>query len=96
MKTTQWNLLLPCLAACFLSTQSVQAHGGTSNELERQVCADAALGDYCEFTDHHERVHRGTCRSFNEVLMCVRNQPFESESVESSAPESSRTQGTSK
>lgn len=59
-----------------LSADVAFAHGGTSNGQEREACADVALSDYCEFTDHHERLHRGTCRSFDEVLMCVRNQPL--------------------
>ena len=84
--------LLPCLA-CLLSAQAAYAHGGTSNELEREVCSDASLGDYCEFTDHHERVHRGTCRSFDEVLMCVRNQPFDSE-ASAAAPDSALPSGS--
>lgn len=70
-----WKRLLFFLTA-LLSAQVAFAHGGTSTEQERGACSDAALSDYCEFTDHHERLHRGTCRSFDEVLMCVRNQPF--------------------
>lgn len=72
---THWIPLL-CGLACLFSAPLAFAHGGTSNGQERAACADADLSDYCEFTDHHERLHRGTCRSFNDVLMCVRNQPF--------------------
>ena len=72
-------------ACCLWSAESF-AHGGTSIEEERDACSDVSLGDYCEFTDHHERLHRGTCRSFDEVLLCVRNQPFTEGAAATSHP----------
>ncbi|GGP99557.1 hypothetical protein [Shewanella ulleungensis] len=40
------------------------------------ACADAIKTQQCAYTNAHGDLFKGTCRVFNEALMCVRNQPI--------------------
>lgn len=64
--------LVGLLVACGVAN----AHEGTTNRASWEVCDGAELGDLCEFVDSHDALHRGTCRSFDGDLSCVRNQPL--------------------
>jgi hypothetical protein len=58
--------------ACFTAV----AHNGHGDELPWQACSEAKKNDSCEYTNSHKTLFRGNCKAFNEVLMCVRNQPI--------------------
>jgi hypothetical protein len=59
-----------------LACVTVAAHNGHGDELPWQACSEAKKNDSCEFTNSHKTLFRGNCKAFNEVLMCVRNQPL--------------------
>jgi hypothetical protein len=40
------------------------------------ACADAVKTQQCSYTNVNGDLLKGTCRVFNEALMCVRNQPI--------------------
>lgn len=58
------------------------AHGGNADPAPWEVCDAQDVGSSCEFKDHHGDLHRGTCRAFDGVNMCVRHQPIVPASVE--------------
>lgn len=62
-------------------SSTARGHGGNANVVAWEVCADGKLGDRCEFVGHHDKLHRGSCRSFDGKLMCVRSKPLISVSV---------------
>ena len=50
------------------------AHGN-HNQAPWQACESAERNAACSFEDGHGSLYKGTCQSFNDKLMCVRNQP---------------------
>ena len=41
-----------------------------------EACEEAVRSDQCAYQNGDGDLFRGTCQSFNEALMCVRNQPI--------------------
>ena len=58
-----------------LALQS-QAHQGSHSDAPIVACKEKKLTNQCEYSNHDGDIYRGTCRSFSDVLMCVRNKPI--------------------
>lgn len=54
----------------------VQAHQGSHDDAPIVVCKEKKLTNQCEYNNHAGDIYRGTCRSFSDTLMCVRNKPI--------------------
>ncbi len=65
----------------FGDATTASAHSGFPNMAAREVCADSALGDACEWRDAHRARYIGTCRRVSETLLCVRHRPIDRSDV---------------
>lgn len=57
-----------------LALQS-NAHQGSHDDAPITACKEKKLANLCEYSNHAGDMYRGTCRSFSDTLMCVRNKP---------------------
>jgi hypothetical protein len=60
----------------FFRVSSVNAHESHTHTAPWQACEDKQKADLCSYTNGDGDLFKGTCQLFNEVLMCVRNQPI--------------------
>lgn len=58
------------------SLLTVNAHDSNSHKAPWSVCEKQEKGAQCSYTNGDGDLFKGTCQSFNEALMCVRNQPI--------------------
>jgi hypothetical protein len=59
-----------------LSISKVSAHDSHTHTAPWQACESLQKTDQCSYTNGDGDLFKGTCQLFNEVLMCVRNQPI--------------------
>lgn len=61
-----------------LSSWALQghAHQGSHDDAPIVACKEKKLTSVCEYNNHAGDIYRGTCRSFSDTLMCVRNKPI--------------------
>lgn len=60
----------------FLSTNNSYAHSGSTTKAAWEACENKAKSESCKYTGVHNGIYKGTCQSFSEKMMCVRNQPI--------------------
>jgi hypothetical protein len=56
---------------------TLHGHEGHANVRAVTACPEKQLADSCSYILSENKLHKGTCRSMAEKLMCVRNQPIE-------------------
>ena len=69
-----------------LTDREAFAHEGHSSPEPWTVCAQKELGQACSWENEAHDLHRGTCRSIGDQLVCVRNRPIELARAESQQP----------
>ena len=57
-------------------TSSASAHDSHTHQAPWQACAEKQIKKACSYTNGDEDLFKGSCQLFNEVLMCVRNEPI--------------------
>ena len=75
-------------AAALAPIGAASAHADHVHAAAWTACEAATLADACEYADHHENVHRGSCRLVSDALLCVRNRPIERPGATSDASSS--------
>lgn len=63
-------------SAILLAPSFADAHQAHTRTEPWDVCADAELGDDCQWEDSEHLLYIGTCREVSEALMCVRHRPI--------------------
>lgn len=74
------RISLFCMAFAVLSalaTSTAWAHAGNLDQAPWHACEGLSLSTTCSFENAAHDVHRGTCRSVADTLVCVRNRPIE-------------------
>ena len=61
----------------FSITFTVQAHDSHTHEAPWQACETKQVASQCSYTNGAGDLYKGTCQTFQEALMCVRNKPIE-------------------
>lgn len=61
--------------ACILCSPSF-AHEGHGSKEPWDACATTKIHDQCSFSNADGDIYQGTCKKFNDALMCVRNRPI--------------------
>ena len=59
-----------------LCTFIVTAHDSNSHTAPWQSCETKKVAQSCEYTNGKNDLYKGTCQTFNNARMCVRNQPI--------------------
>lgn len=67
-------VLINVISLSFFST--LMAHDGHSHEAPWKACEESKKEDKCSYTNGNGDLFQGTCQSFKETLMCVRNKPI--------------------
>ena len=67
---------LVSLSLLAFTTLNVSSHDGHGNQGPWKACEEKSLAQSCSY-EGHNALYKGSCRSMNNILMCVRNQPIE-------------------
>lgn len=65
------SLLIALLSVSIISFAHDMVH-----EAPWSACEEAARSDQCSYSNDNGDLYQGTCQSFNDALMCVRNKPI--------------------
>lgn len=76
-----------------LAATIASAHDGHLNDAPWAACNKQKIGALCAYTNASGDVYRGTCRSMNKHLICVRNKPIEKFKIDE-AEEQASTEGS--
>lgn len=68
-------LILLCVSTFSLISTASYSHNGQPNLLPWHACEEKALDNECSYKTS-TKIYNGSCRSINNALMCVRNQPL--------------------
>lgn len=52
------------------------AHDSNSHKAPWKACENKFKTEQCSYTNGDRDLFKGTCQTFSDVLMCVRNQPI--------------------
>ena len=70
------SLCLSLFIITLCSSKLANAHYSHTHTAPWQACENMHKTEQCSYTNGDGDLFKGTCQLFDEVLMCVRNQPI--------------------
>ena len=71
---------------CLFSSYSF-AHSIPLNEIAVKACDNKQRSDQCQYEGGHDDLYIGSCQYMSDSLMCVRNQPIQTITVNNKTSE---------
>jgi hypothetical protein len=76
LKKSSIITIIASLTLSSVWTPLVWAHNAALSDQPVLACEIKTLKDKCSYTNKSGDLYRGSCQSFNDTLMCVRNLPI--------------------